>query len=133
MGLLDEDRHLPSWIRDYGALDVDAAALTEFAAALAAETADHYAGHVERVRADLQPPDIDAGQFGPADFVELAGFVETHRTAARDTTHLLHFHGNAAGALADAVAIASGRYRSTDALAAARLDNRLDRPDRPDA
>ncbi|MDG4767864.1 hypothetical protein O7632_27775 [Solwaraspora sp. WMMD406] len=127
MGLLDEDRHPPSWLADYGAIEADVDGLAEFADSLAAEVTGHYARHVEQVFTDLLP-EGSAGVTGVADaaadpdtFPELAGFLGTHGIAARDTAYLMHFYQTATGAVATAAATVSARYRDVDALAAARL------------
>lgn len=114
MGLPEEDLG-PTWLRDYGDIEVDIDQLADFAAALQAEVTDNYIPHLARLYDDMSaraPDPCDA-------FPELVTFLQTHQASQQATTDLVHFYRDASGGLAVAAGEISKRYGDSDAFSAA--------------
>jgi len=116
MGLLEEDL-APSWLRDYGDLEVDVSKLAEFAASLRAEVVDNYLPQLTHLYDDMaaELPGVHET------FPELLAFLQTHQASQVATNDLVHFYPEATGRLATAASEISERYGDTDAYSAARL------------
>ncbi|GAB7050059.1 hypothetical protein [Catenuloplanes indicus] len=118
MAAPDEDLG-PAWLRDYGRIEADIEAMSQFAHGLIAEIQDHYLPHASRVLADME-----SAHPQPAEtFTEHLRFLEAHREAMHATTDNVYWYVQGYTNLGNAAADISTRYADADAFSAARAQD----------
>lgn len=114
--MIPEEDRPPSWLRDFGDIEVDIHRMEEFAAQLDKEVRDSYMPH-------LQTIEVDVTTRVPAqhpDFKELFDFLTAHRDAQVKTYDSVYTFRDATGGFAYAAKKVSENYAGADAFASAR-------------
>ncbi|WP_051798166.1 hypothetical protein [Catenuloplanes japonicus] len=121
MGIPDEDLG-PSWLHDYGRIEADIEAMSQFAHHLIDEIQHNYTPHATRVIADMEsdhPPTA-------AEFEEHARFLGAHETAMRASTDNVYWYIEGGTRLSNAAAEVSSRYADADAFSLAQTKDVLE-------
>jgi hypothetical protein len=123
MSFAPDDRP-PAWLSDYGSIEADIQAMSDFAAGLSREVSDGYGPHLSLVTQSMLTPLPGADDHFP----ELKSFLEHHHEAQTATFTNTFNYRDGTGDLANAAKTISREYHGTDAFAEASVkdvDNAL--------
>ncbi len=115
MAIPDEDMG-PAWLRDYGRIEADIEAMSQFAHGLIAEIQDNYLPHASRVIADMESEHPQPAEA----FTEHLHFLTSHREAMNAATDNVYWYIQGYTNLGNAAAEISNRYADADAFSAAQ-------------
>jgi hypothetical protein len=110
----------PGWLHDYGRIEADIEAMSQFAHHLIDEIQNNYVPHATRVIADME-----ADHPVPA-FDELLHFLTAHRTASEASTDNVYWYIEGGTRLSNAAADVSSRYADADAFSLAQTRDVLE-------
>lgn len=116
MGIPDDDLG-PAWLRDYGRIEADIEAMSQFARSLIDEIQNNYVPHASRVIADME------SEHPLPAFDELTRFLQAHRTASEASTDNVYWYIEGGTRLSNAAADVSARYADADAFSLARTED----------
>jgi hypothetical protein len=115
VGIPDEDRYGPAWLRDYTEIETDITAMAQFAAKLRTEVESNYVPHLTKVYDDM------VTALPAPEFAELRDLLQLHNVSQQLTANNVHEYANATGRIAYAATKISQRYAGSDAFAHARV------------
>jgi hypothetical protein len=106
----------PGWLHDYGRIEADIEAMSQFAHHLIDEIQNNYVPHATRVIADMEADH----PVPAAEFEEHTHFLGAHETAMRASTDNVYWYIEGGTRLSNAAAEVSSRYADADAFSLAR-------------
>jgi hypothetical protein len=114
--LAPEDRP-PAWLSDYGGIEADIEAMSDFASGLSKEVSDGYGPHLSLVTSSMLTQLPGAGDHFP----EMQAFLKHHHEAQTATFSNAFNYRYGTDDLANAAKTISKEYRGSDAFAAASV------------
>ncbi len=116
MSFAPDDRP-PAWLSDYGSIEADIQAMSDFATGLSNEVSNGYGPHLSLVTASMLTPLPGSDD----KFPELKSFLEHHHEAQTATFNNAFNYRDGTGAFANAAQRISKEYQGSDAFAEASV------------